>query len=487
MIIRNGKRLDGMGDSMPIGSIVEYNGTDIPDGWEILPGDANVYIGLEEPVDGQEVWIQQGRNLFDKNNFNRLEAYIEGGDTLITAHDYNKTLFIPCEPNTTYTIQKYKSNVFTVGYTVAFPAVGVQAYGGVFGTRADYDGQIVSETFTTGANAEYLLVRYYNASSDTTITEREMLDSIQIELGDTVNDYKLYTTKKIYIKNAVGKYEEFVNKKNLGTITVDEVKQKNLFNVFGPSTESGNYDYTTSLDGSLYCPPLSGNGGYILYTEKYKNNGTFVLSYDRVDGTITRPFFRCYDSTGEELSIADVGMSYVYNSVYRGYWYDYYDAHVSVNINLSTDVAYFQIGFVGLEYTINNIMLTQGDVEFKYVPQINYGVWSGYNDNGHWIKYADGTLIQRINVTLGSCVFGLYNDAYPGLYTDQTNGGHYTWTFPMEFIDDSYTCSLMVQSSAYMCSSLGTKETSYITGYYHANYAFTSNIKLEFIAIGRWK
>lgn len=34
MILKNGKRIDGLGDSMPIGSIVEYNGTDIPDGWE---------------------------------------------------------------------------------------------------------------------------------------------------------------------------------------------------------------------------------------------------------------------------------------------------------------------------------------------------------------------------------------------------------------------------------------------------------------------
>lgn len=40
MILKNGKRIDGMGDSMPIGSVIEYNGTDIPDGWEILPEDA---------------------------------------------------------------------------------------------------------------------------------------------------------------------------------------------------------------------------------------------------------------------------------------------------------------------------------------------------------------------------------------------------------------------------------------------------------------
>ena len=38
MILKNGKRLDGMGDSLPIGSIIEYNGTDIPDGWELVAG-----------------------------------------------------------------------------------------------------------------------------------------------------------------------------------------------------------------------------------------------------------------------------------------------------------------------------------------------------------------------------------------------------------------------------------------------------------------
>lgn len=34
MIVKNGKRLDGMGDSMPIGSIIEFDGTEVPDGWK---------------------------------------------------------------------------------------------------------------------------------------------------------------------------------------------------------------------------------------------------------------------------------------------------------------------------------------------------------------------------------------------------------------------------------------------------------------------
>lgn len=67
MILKNGKRIDGLGDNMPIGSIVEYNGTDIPDGWEILPGDANVCISQTEPTEKQEVWIKRGKNLLDRN------------------------------------------------------------------------------------------------------------------------------------------------------------------------------------------------------------------------------------------------------------------------------------------------------------------------------------------------------------------------------------------------------------------------------------
>lgn len=41
MILKNGKRIDGIGDSMPIGSIIEYNGMEIPDGWEQFEEELN--------------------------------------------------------------------------------------------------------------------------------------------------------------------------------------------------------------------------------------------------------------------------------------------------------------------------------------------------------------------------------------------------------------------------------------------------------------
>ena len=52
MILKNGKRIDGMGDSMPIGSVIEYNGTDIPDGWEVLPAEGVEIYSTTETLIG---------------------------------------------------------------------------------------------------------------------------------------------------------------------------------------------------------------------------------------------------------------------------------------------------------------------------------------------------------------------------------------------------------------------------------------------------
>lgn len=422
MILKNGKRLDGMGDSMPIGSIVEYNGIGIPDGWEILPGDANIYIGAEEPVDGQEVWIQQGRNLFNKNNFNRLEAYIEGGDTLITAHEHNKTLFIPCEPNTTYTIQKYKSNVFTVGYTTALPMAGVQAYGGVFGTRADYDGQIVSKTFTTGVNAKYLLVRYYNASSDTAITEQEMLDSIQIELGNVTNDYEIYIDKKIYVKNSVGEYEEFVNKKNLGAVVVDEIYTKNFFNKTGPLKKFvGIYGLALSnfIDKTLLGKQVTlsiNQKAENIQIASQENKDIVMLAYnsDKLTFIVTQ----------ELLDIADE----------KYLWFIINGSFVS---NGEAQLAY-------------DIQCELGDKRTKYVPNSPiFIIESGSNNNGSWVKYSDGRMeiSKRVSGTAD------ITTAWGAIYTsDNISLGDY----PVSFVERPIVniSSLTATDSQYILTAI---------------------------------
>ena len=377
--------------------------------------------------------------------------------------------------------------------------------GNILSKRSVPAGGTKGQVLAKSGNGDHQL-EWINQDSDDVITSDGSVDQIisltyaeykALEANGEVSPTTQYVINDVSEKEKTfmtdGEVQTLINntidesKNNLGTITVDEVVNKNLFNVFGVNTKHGNFNYRVELDGSLYCPALSGNGGYILYEERYKNDGTYVLSYYRQSNTLTRLMFRCYNAAGEIMTVADVGLEgFTHNSIYQGYWCDFTDSRVSLTLNFNPDVAYFQIGFVGLEYTIKDIMLSRGVIDFDFVPQINYGVWSGYNDNGHWIRYADGTLICRHTVNLGSCTFALYDG---GLFTDQTNGGFFSWTFPQPFIDRNTSIQATAMSSAYMCTSTAglNSDATGVNIYYHTNYACSVNVALSLIAIGRWK
>lgn len=66
MILKNGKRVDGIADALPIGSVIEYNGTDIPDGWEVLPEEPNIDNSKYETQEHRiGTWID-GKPLYRK-------------------------------------------------------------------------------------------------------------------------------------------------------------------------------------------------------------------------------------------------------------------------------------------------------------------------------------------------------------------------------------------------------------------------------------
>ena len=382
------------------------------------------------------------------------------------------------------------------------------------GSLDAYQGNVLAKrSIPTGGKAGQVLakvnevdyqVEWVDKDGDDVITSDGSVEQVisltyaeykELEANDKINPTTQYIINDMSEKEKTfmtdGEVQTLIDssinesKNDMGTITVDEIINKNLFNVFGVHEMFGNYNYSIKLDGSVFCPSLDGNGGYILYSEKYKNDGTYVLSYYRQSNTMSRPMFRCYNAAGEVITVSDVGLEgFIYNSVYNGYWQDYKDSYVSIRLNFNPEVAYFQIGFVGLEYTIKDIMLNRGVADLDFVPQICYGMWSGQNERGRWIKYADGTLIQYINVEIGTCEFSLHSG---GLYTDKTNGGVYQWIFPIEFINDKYVPSAICESSAYMCTSMGGRYASKMNVYYHSNYAFSTYIKLHITAIGRWK
>lgn len=227
MILKNGKRIDGLGDNMPIGSVIEYNGTDIPDGWEVLPGDANVYIGSIKPTEGQEVWIQKGKNLFDKNKVVRGEAYGVDG-VRVENINWSRSYFIKVQPNTVYS---YSSQLISgkneIQTTLAYWNSDKVWVGETYTTN-------LIETITTPEDCEYIMVQYRN----------DTLENIQLELGDKITDYEPYIDKKIHTKNDNGVYEEF-NASKWGDLTEDILTENTSASWLAVIGDKGNMQHRT--------------------------------------------------------------------------------------------------------------------------------------------------------------------------------------------------------------------------------------------------
>ena len=164
--------------------------------------------------------INLGNNLFDKNNANILNAYInENG---IIANNDTRSLYIPIDSNTTYTIQKYGSARFRVGTTKQKPDVGSTLLNY---QQLDSDGSI---TINTLNEANYLVVYFYATFDTNTKTQEEVLNTIQIEKGNMANEYSTYFEPIELCK--IGNYQDYIYKqdnkwylhKEIGKYIVDE-------------------------------------------------------------------------------------------------------------------------------------------------------------------------------------------------------------------------------------------------------------------------
>lgn len=235
MILKDGKRIDGMGDSMPIGSIIEYNGTDIPEGWEILPEDANVYVGAEEPTNEQEVWIQYSKNLFDINgNVNISGA--GGGQTSLNTVNGN-VLTSNVNTYSTHNVgQKFtnlKDKTFTVSAKILSVGTGTDGYTAIYDNNtlvkglSVQAGEIVTLTYT--GTTDNIVVGFATASGT-----GAQFTNIQVELGDERTEYEPYTTPKISIKTTNNSYDKILDHRDMGHIGVSSIHSKNMFNKNGP-------------------------------------------------------------------------------------------------------------------------------------------------------------------------------------------------------------------------------------------------------------
>lgn len=258
--------------SKDIKSIQLYLKSSLTEGTSITFSDFMIYLGSNlsktyEPYTGgvpssnpkylQEIQnVGNNINLYDKNNPNILNTPIDSNGTGVNVQNTYKTIWIPCKPNTTYTVSKIfdeTKNRFGVGYSSIEPNYSQAVEGYISNEKANV------LTVTTNATAKYLLAYVWIKGSSTTY--EEMLDSIKIEEGEATS-YSNYNCGSlgVTIRNKnLYKVEKIINDSNTSRFTF---------------LREGNVEFTTGAIPLIIAPTTIKEKTEYTYILKCKSNVT---------------------------------------------------------------------------------------------------------------------------------------------------------------------------------------------------------------------
>lgn len=201
--------------------------------------------------------VGNNTNLYDKNNPNILNTPIDSNGTGVNVQDTYKTIWIPCKPNTTYTVSKIfdeTKNRFGVGYSSIEPNYSQAVEGYISNEKANV------LTVTTNATAKYLLAYVWIKGSSTTY--EEMLDSIKIEEGEATS----------YSKYNCGSLGVTISNKNL--YKVEKIINDNNYSKIIYKDENGAVSFTTGGVPLIIAPTTIKEKTEYTYILKCKSNVT---------------------------------------------------------------------------------------------------------------------------------------------------------------------------------------------------------------------
>lgn len=193
------------------------------------------------------------KNLFDKNNANIIAGYIDAN--IIMAAPASRCIYIPCNPNTTYTVSKIATARFVVAFTNVIPTAGTAV------TNRVQNYTATSITATSGADSKYIVVWLYNGAYDTTTTIDEILATVQIELGSTATVYTPYIS-------------------DLSTVTVTRCRKNLIPYPYTDTTKTLNgITFTVNSDGSVTVSGTATAQAYFKLQQSFSlKKGQYFLS-----------------------------------------------------------------------------------------------------------------------------------------------------------------------------------------------------------------
>ena len=163
----------------------------------------NVVISSSEPTTGEEVWIQKGKNLFNKNDV--LHGYWINNGIVEANALWSTSNFIEVKPNTPYSFSSTLiSGASEIQTTIIYYDVNkIRINSSYF--------QTLTKTETTPSNCCYVRVLYRN----------DVQENVQLEQGSATT-YEPYIDKKIYTKNDNDVYEKFYDETKLENYSLAE-------------------------------------------------------------------------------------------------------------------------------------------------------------------------------------------------------------------------------------------------------------------------
>ena len=186
-----------------------------------------------------EFALSTGKNLFDKDNINKLNAQLSDGQTIGSSSNA-KTFYIPITGGNTYTVSRIAGRRFRVGTTTTIPTIG-----DTVSNFIKSDGS-TSITVTTDINANYLCVYYFLNETDI-LTEQEILNSIMINEGSTALPWEPYGIGNWYLKKNIIKT---TLNNNVATISTYWLSSRGVYGAAIPKSVLG-ISATTTLRQSL--------------------------------------------------------------------------------------------------------------------------------------------------------------------------------------------------------------------------------------------
>lgn len=272
--------------------------------------------------------IATTKNLFDISKVTVLNAYIYSGQLKIQLSSSDRTLVIPCKPNTTYTFSKMPTNrLFMAETSEENPTIGTVCTNPIESLGEPPKQNYCTLTTTSTAKNLIVTVAYlYNVS----YTLQDIINTSQLEEGTTATSYVPYG----YLPS----YKKIIKVNNNPVQLLDKSK-------YGPSETISGVTFTNNGDGSftingtsttqIYASlintstttirlntshkyllsgcPKEGSSSLFLYVD----NGGALFGYDTGSGSIGTP-----TKTYATITISVSKNTVINNAIFKPALYD---------------------------------------------------------------------------------------------------------------------------------------------------------------------